>query len=72
MTDITIGNRGNLTNAGDPGGRLGPERPLGRPDLRNLALTTFSCRKDDLIFIVTDGIHGMCFDCFQASNNPYH
>lgn len=58
MIDVTAGNRGNLTDARDPGGRLGPQLRLGRPDLRNLSLVSFPLLDDDLIFAVTDGIHG--------------
>ncbi|KAL6066075.1 TipA [Balamuthia mandrillaris] len=58
FTDITEGNRTNLTDAKDPGGRLGPQvQPEGGPDLRNLALYFIPCRDQDIIFLVSDGVH---------------
>jgi len=69
IIDVTAGNRGNLTDARDPGGRIGPQLSLGRPDLRNLALTSTPCRKDDLVFVVTDGVHDN-FDPQQLGMSP--
>eukprot|EP01090_Pellita_catalonica_P007897 TRINITY_DN1850_c0_g1_i1.p1 TRINITY_DN1850_c0_g1~~TRINITY_DN1850_c0_g1_i1.p1 ORF type:complete len:573 (+),score=89.02 TRINITY_DN1850_c0_g1_i1:91-1719(+) len=57
FTDITAGNRTNLTDAKDPGGRLGPYRENGAADLRNLALYFVPCHEEDLIILVSDGIH---------------
>jgi hypothetical protein len=57
LTDITLGNRSNLTDAKDPGGRLGPYSEKGEPDLRNLGLYLVPCHDDDVIMLVTDGIH---------------
>eukprot|EP01111_Echinosteliopsis_oligospora_P010716 TRINITY_DN3396_c0_g1_i1.p1 TRINITY_DN3396_c0_g1~~TRINITY_DN3396_c0_g1_i1.p1 ORF type:complete len:567 (-),score=176.41 TRINITY_DN3396_c0_g1_i1:303-2003(-) len=54
--DITQGNRQNLTDARDPGGRLGPYINEG-PDLRNLCIYSQVCDPGDLIFLVSDGIH---------------
>eukprot|EP00026_Physarum_polycephalum_P000336 Phypoly_transcript_00336.p1 GENE.Phypoly_transcript_00336~~Phypoly_transcript_00336.p1 ORF type:complete len:1616 (-),score=256.83 Phypoly_transcript_00336:128-4975(-) len=70
VIDVTAGNRGNLTDARDPGGRIGPHMKLGRPDLRNLSLTTFSCMENDLVFAVTDGIHDN-FDPQQLGVSPH-
>lgn len=57
LTDITLGNRTNLTDAKDPGGRLGPYLDKGEPDLRNLGLYLVPCHDDDVIILMTDGIH---------------
>jgi hypothetical protein len=56
FTDITEGNRQNLTDARDPGGRLGPYIDDG-PDLRNLHLYYHTAEPDDIIFIMSDGVH---------------
>jgi hypothetical protein len=57
FVDITRGNRRNLTDAKDPGGRLGPYIDVGQPDLRNLHLYYQSTEPGDLIFLVSDGVH---------------
>eukprot|EP01088_Endostelium_zonatum_P009520 TRINITY_DN2276_c0_g1_i1.p1 TRINITY_DN2276_c0_g1~~TRINITY_DN2276_c0_g1_i1.p1 ORF type:complete len:661 (-),score=151.11 TRINITY_DN2276_c0_g1_i1:261-2243(-) len=58
FTDVTAGNRTNLTDAKDPGGRLGPYMEgTGGADLRNLALYLIPCHDEDFIVLVTDGIH---------------
>jgi len=56
FTDITEGNRQNLTDARDPGGRLGPYIEAD-PDLRNLHLYYHLAEPDDIIFLLSDGIH---------------
>lgn len=56
FTDITEGNRQNLTDARDPGGRLGPYIE-DQPDLRNLHLYFQVAEQDDLIILMSDGIH---------------
>jgi len=68
IIDITAGNRNNLTDASDPGGRLGPYVDDG-PDFRNLKLFTQYCTKGDIIFVVSDGIHDN-FDPQQLGNSP--
>lgn len=60
MIDITAGNRSNLNDARDPGGRLGPYLEGGRPDLRNLKLYFIECSPKDLIFLISDGVHDNC------------
>jgi hypothetical protein len=60
VIDITDGNRNNLTNASDPGGRLGPCTETGAPDLRNLKLYYIRCQPGDIIFLISDGIHDNC------------
>lgn len=57
FVDITKGNRRNLTDAKDPGGRLGPYIDVGQPDLRNLHLYYQLADPGDLIFLVSDGVH---------------
>jgi hypothetical protein len=57
VVDITEGNRTNLTDAKDPGGRLGPYLDNGLPDLRNLKLYYVECTPGDIVFVVSDGIH---------------
>jgi hypothetical protein len=56
FTDITEGNRQNLTDARDPGGRLGPYIEAN-PDLRNLHLYYHFAEPDDIIFLMSDGVH---------------
>jgi len=55
--DITVGNRTNLADATDPGGRLGPSLQGGTPDLRNLDLYFHPCSKGDILLLVSDGVH---------------
>jgi hypothetical protein len=50
--DITEGNRQNLTDARDPGGRLGPYIEAN-PDLRNLHLYFHLAEPDDIIFLMS-------------------
>jgi len=57
LVDITEGNRTNLTDPTDPGGRIGPYLNEGSPDLRNLDLYVEGCSEGDFILCVTDGIH---------------
>ncbi|KAN0037096.1 hypothetical protein ACTFIV_002428 [Dictyostelium citrinum] len=56
VTDITEGNRSNL-DAKDCGGRLGPHLEQGKPDLRNLNIFCASVYDEDIIMIVSDGVH---------------
>jgi len=55
--DITAGNRKNLTDPRDPGGRIGPYVGAGDPDLRNLDLYFAPCKENDIILLVSDGVH---------------
>ena len=57
VRDITPGNRGNLTDATDPGGRLGPYLDGGLPDTRNLALFFARGGEDDVLVFCSDGVH---------------
>lgn len=58
VVDITQGNRTNLTDVSDPGGRIGPYLNGGTPDLRNLDLYLQPCAVGDVILCVSDGVHG--------------
>eukprot|EP00010_Vexillifera_abyssalis_P008882 CAMPEP_0201544274 /NCGR_PEP_ID=MMETSP0173_2-20130828/874_1 /ASSEMBLY_ACC=CAM_ASM_000268 /TAXON_ID=218659 /ORGANISM="Vexillifera sp., Strain DIVA3 564/2" /LENGTH=520 /DNA_ID=CAMNT_0047952335 /DNA_START=33 /DNA_END=1595 /DNA_ORIENTATION=- len=55
--DITFGNRFNVNDATDPGGRLGPYLADGEPDLRNLRLYYVPCKPGDQIVITSDGVY---------------
>jgi len=57
VEDITTGNRRNVHDARDPGGRLGPYVGEGNPDLRNVGVYWTFCEEDDLILVVSDGVH---------------
>ena len=57
VSDITDGNRGNVTDARDPGGRLGPYVGDGDPDLRNLEIFCTPIKKDDIVMVLTDGVY---------------
>jgi len=70
LIDITNGNRTNLTNASDPGGRLGPRSEDGKPDLRNLNVYFQLCKKGDLLLLVSDGVHDN-FDPQQLGVQPH-
>ncbi|KYR02720.1 protein phosphatase 2C-related protein [Tieghemostelium lacteum] len=55
--DVTNGNRCNLSDTRDPGGRLGPYVGQGWPDLRNLKLYFSFCEENDIALIMSDGVH---------------
>jgi len=55
--DVTAGNRMNITDARDPGGRLGPQKKNGDPDLRNLDLYWVGCNEGDILIAMSDGVH---------------
>eukprot|EP00026_Physarum_polycephalum_P008687 Phypoly_transcript_08783.p1 GENE.Phypoly_transcript_08783~~Phypoly_transcript_08783.p1 ORF type:complete len:354 (+),score=61.95 Phypoly_transcript_08783:206-1267(+) len=57
VIDVTSGNRNNVMDGRDPGGRLGPYVGHGWPDLRNLRLYFSPCEADDIILIMSDGVH---------------
>lgn len=57
VTDITSGNRDNVKDSKDPGGRLGPFEGHGWPDLRNLRLYFSPVEDNDIILVVSDGVH---------------
>lgn len=56
VVDLTSGNRTNLRDPKDPGGRLGPFIGSG-PDLRNLSSGFWPLRQGDVFFVCTDGVH---------------
>jgi len=55
--DITAGNRRNAHDAKDPGGRLGPYVGEGEPDLRNVSVYFTYCEENDIILVLSDGVH---------------
>lgn len=57
VIDVTAGNRNNVVDGRDPGGRLGPYVGHGWPDLRNLRLYFAPCEADDIVLVMSDGVH---------------
>lgn len=57
VIDVTTGNRNNVVDGRDPGGRLGPYVGQGWPDLRNLRLYFSPCEANDIVMIMSDGVH---------------
>jgi len=57
ITDITAGNRQNVYDARDCGGRLGPYVGEGEPDLRNVFVYYNICEENDVILLFSDGVH---------------
>jgi len=57
VIDVTSGNRNNVVDGRDPGGRLGPYVGHGWPDLRNLRLYFSPCQAGDVVLIMSDGVH---------------
>jgi len=55
--DVTLGNRRNLRDARDPGGRLGDSDGQKQPDLRNLQSYFWPCKRNDVLMLVSDGVH---------------
>mmetsp|Transcript_7514 Transcript_7514/g.10389 ORF Transcript_7514/g.10389 Transcript_7514/m.10389 type:complete len:377 (+) Transcript_7514:1049-2179(+) len=56
ISDVTAGNRINITDARDPGGRLGPYVDGSAADLRNLSLYLTICKTGDYIIFSSDGV----------------
>jgi len=69
ITDITYGNRLDVRSATDPGGRLGAMEGDGAPDLRNLSVHFCPCDDDDLLILLSDGVHDN-FDPVTRGLNP--
>lgn len=69
VTEITEGNRQNITDARDPGGRIGPYLDKGAPDLRNLGAYWYPCEKGDIVIVVTDGVYDN-FDPQHLGKSP--
>eukprot|EP01119_Soliformovum_irregulare_P008789 TRINITY_DN2189_c0_g1_i2.p1 TRINITY_DN2189_c0_g1~~TRINITY_DN2189_c0_g1_i2.p1 ORF type:complete len:438 (+),score=84.53 TRINITY_DN2189_c0_g1_i2:343-1656(+) len=57
LTEITEGNRQNVHDARDCGGRLGPYVGDGEPDLRNVFVYYTMCSENDTILLLSDGVH---------------
>jgi len=55
--DISRGNRINISDPCDPGGRIGPYLDYGQPDIRNLAVFCSRAHAGDIVVICSDGIH---------------
>jgi len=68
-SDITPGNRCNTDDPRDPGGRLGPYRGKGDPDLRNLDLIYCGLNEEDILILVSDGVHDN-LDPMHMGKNP--
>jgi serine/threonine protein phosphatase PrpC len=56
VIDLTAGNRQNIRDPKDPGGRLGPFIGNG-PDLRNLSSCFWPLSPGDVVFVASDGVH---------------
>jgi len=56
-TDITAGNRMNIVDPRDPGGRLGAHQKNGDPDLRNLDFVFTPLAEGDILIVASDGVH---------------
>lgn len=67
--DVTVGNRMNVDDPRDPGGRLGPYKGKGDPDLRNLDLLYCGCNDGDILILVSDGVHDN-FDPMHIGKQP--
>jgi len=57
VRDLTQGNRKNIYDPKDCGGRLGPYVGNGGPDLGNVMVYYTFCEEDDLLLILSDGVH---------------
>lgn len=55
--DVTASNRGNLSDASDCGGRIGPQLSDGSPDLRNLSIFWTRTIEGDIIIGTSDGVY---------------
>ncbi len=54
--DLTLGTRNNVSDAKDPGGRVGPQMKNGMPDLRNLRVSYCICEENDILVLTSDGL----------------
>jgi hypothetical protein len=55
--EVTFGTRPNPADATDCGGRIGPQLPGGKADLRNLRIFFTTCNEGDIFVSVSDGVH---------------
>merc|ERR1711991_612959 len=56
IIDLTLGSRNNVSDAKDPGGRIGPHNKNGMPDFRNLRISYCICEEGDLLILTSDGL----------------
>ena len=57
VNDMTFTNRDQSFDASDCGGRLGPYKKGGLPDVRNFVVSYFTVRTNDIIIVMSDGVH---------------
>ena len=57
ISDVTYFNKENIFSDNDCGGRLGPYTSKGAPDMRNFNVSYCSVRTDDIVILVSDGVH---------------
>jgi len=57
MEDLTFNSREGSLSESDCGGRLGPFIDGNKPDLRNLDLKYVELATNDLLFLMSDGVH---------------
>lgn len=65
LRDVTAGNRAGSNSPVDPGGSLTPDTH----DLRNLGAYYTTCSKEDIVVMVSDGVHDN-FDPQQLGFTP--
>jgi hypothetical protein len=56
VQELTTGVRPEPGDSTDCGGRLGPQLPGGKPDLRNLCVVASEVHAGDLLMVMTDGV----------------
>ena len=57
VKDVTFNSRYNSLHVADCGGRLGPVCANGGPDMRNFCVSYCTVHVDDLVIVVSDGVH---------------
>ena len=65
LRDVTAGNRAGSNSPVDPGGSLAADSH----DLRNLGVYYTTCSKDDILLLMSDGVHDN-FDPQQLGFTP--
>lgn len=56
IIDLNMNARSNVSDAKDPGGRIGPFIKQELPDLRNLKIGYCICEEGDLVILTSDGV----------------